>query len=57
MHNKTFVSGTYVRMYYGFEITKKLTYGSAIFGKYIKLFMTKFIFTKIFAIKTFAIFI
>ncbi len=47
----------YVRRYSAFEITQNKTYGSVSFGKYIKLFMKKFIFTKIFAMKSFVIFI
>ncbi len=54
MQSRTFVSG---HMLEGTRGYIKKTYGSVIFGKYIKIFMKKFIFTKIFVMKTFVIFI
>ncbi len=51
MQNRTFVSGHMLEGTMGLTL-QKINYGSVIFGKYIKLFMKKFIFTKIFAMKT-----
>ncbi len=36
MQNRTFVFGAYAKQYSGFQGYKKYTYGSVIFGKYIR---------------------